>query len=230
MSRKYAIYKYYSGGETYVKKLNQFDVIIPDRISENIVLKVLSTFSNKSSNFSQIVGSVGEYGLPGSWRFIDGDIEVITSAGIFNCDSQDLKSLQDIDRYKVVVSSISCEHAGESDKNGMYKVLTIIRIARKNQVFAGDYIKVAAFDKIEYANNCVKYLKTKLVRLLLNIRKVGIHITRDSYKFVPLQDFSVTSDIDWSLTVQEIDKQLYKKYNLTQEEIDYIERTIKPME
>lgn len=51
-----------------------------------------------------------------------------------------------------------------------------------------------------------------------------------NYKYVPLQDFTDNSDIDWSVSVAEIDKQLYKKYGLTQDEIDYIESTIKPME
>lgn len=49
------------------------------------------------------------------------------------------------------------------------------------------------------------------------------------YKYVPLQDFTSNSDIDWDKPVSEIDHQLYKKYNLSDDEIDYIEKTIKPM-
>jgi len=51
-----------------------------------------------------------------------------------------------------------------------------------------------------------------------------------TFEFVPLQDFTSNSDIDWSKSIAEIDQQLYKKYGLTQAEIDYIEATIKPME
>jgi len=57
-----------------------------------------------------------------------------------------------------------------------------------------------------------------------NLMKAG------TFEFVPLQDFTSNSDIDWSKSIAEIDQQLYKKYGLTQAEIDYIEATIKPME
>lgn len=57
----------------------------------------------------------------------------------------------------------------------------------------------------------------------------GINISAKSFMFVPIQDFTNQSDIDWSQSIADIDKQLYKKYNLTNEEIDYIEKTIKPM-
>ena len=77
---------------------------------------------------------------------------------------------------------------------------------------------------------CAKYIKSKTLRLLLRMRAVGIGITTDCYKFIPIQNFSSNSDIDWSQSIADIDKQLYKKYNLSQEEIDYIEKTIKPME
>ena len=58
----------------------------------------------------------------------------------------------------------------------------------------------------------------------------GINISSKSFMFVPLQDFTSDSDIDWSQFITDIDKQLYKKYNLSDEEIAYIESTIKPME
>lgn len=47
---------------------------------------------------------------------------------------------------------------------------------------------------------------------------------------VPLQDFSLSSDINWSQSINEIDKQLYKKYGLSQKEIDFIENHVKEME
>ena len=58
----------------------------------------------------------------------------------------------------------------------------------------------------------------------------SIHITKSTFYFVPLQDFTENSDIDWSKSISEIDQQLYKKYNLTEEEIAFIESMIKPME
>lgn len=95
---------------------------------------------------------------------------------------------------------------------------------------AGHYIQVGKFNSREEAERCSKYLSTKFLRALVNIRAVGISISSDAYKFVPLQDFTSNSDIDWSQSIADIDQQLYRKYNLTSEEIAYIEKTIKPME
>lgn len=60
--------------------------------------------------------------------------------------------------------------------------------------------------------------------------KVSRNITQLVYKYVPMQNFTNDSDIDWSKPVAELDKQLYAKYGLSQEEIDYIGYIIKPME
>ena len=50
------------------------------------------------------------------------------------------------------------------------------------------------------------------------------------WKYVPLQDFTAASDIDWSKSIPEIDAQLYAKYGLDSEEIAFIEAKVKPME
>lgn len=63
---------------------------------------------------------------------------------------------------------------------------------------------------------------------MAGIRKLK-NMTRDTYKFVPMQNFSLSSDIDWSQSVADIDRQLYAKYGLTDEEIAFIESMIKPM-
>ena len=65
---------------------------------------------------------------------------------------------------------------------------------------------------------------------MLGIKKNANVLTSNIYYFVPMQDFTNKSDINWNKTVLEVDQQLYKKYSLTQEEIDFIESTIKPME
>lgn len=65
---------------------------------------------------------------------------------------------------------------------------------------------------------------------MVGIRKQDQGVSKSIYRYVPLQDFTDKSDIDWSKSVAEIDKQLYQKYGLSQEEIDFIEKTVKPME
>ena len=74
------------------------------------------------------------------------------------------------------------------------------------------------------------YIKTKFFHFMLGLKKVTQHTTSKVYQFIPLQDFTSDSDMNWELTSEEIDKQLYAKYGLTEEEIAFIESMIKPME
>ncbi len=79
------------------------------------------------------------------------------------------------------------------------------------------------------ATNLCKYFTTKFARFQHSVGKASQDATSKTFKFVPLQNFTSKSDIDWSKSTVEIDKQLYTKYKLTQEEIDFIEEMIKPM-
>lgn len=79
------------------------------------------------------------------------------------------------------------------------------------------------------AKNLMKYLTTKFARFQHSLGKASQDATSKTFRFVPVQNFTSESDIDWSKSIQEIDKQLYDKYKLTQEEIDFIESMIKPM-
>ena len=92
------------------------------------------------------------------------------------------------------------------------------------------FVEVGKFSSYEESVNAVLYMKTKFHRALLGTLKVTQDVTKDKWNNVPLQDFSENSDIDWSKSIAEIDQQLYKKYNLTQEEIDFIEKNVVPME
>ena len=75
----------------------------------------------------------------------------------------------------------------------------------------------------------LNYLKTKFVRTMLGTLKTTQHNHTDVWLNVPLQDFTPNSDIDWSKSIPEIDRQLYAKYGLSQEEIDFIESHVKEM-
>ena len=65
---------------------------------------------------------------------------------------------------------------------------------------------------------------------MLGILKITQHNPGPKWKYVPLQDFTSRSDIDWSKSVHEIDLQLYKKYKLSKAEIKFIEEKVKAME
>lgn len=92
------------------------------------------------------------------------------------------------------------------------------------------FISIGTFNNLIEAENLLKYIKSKFLRALLGVKKATQHNPKDTWEFVPLQDFTENSDIDWSKSVAEIDQQLYKKYNLSDQEIAFIESMIKPME
>ena len=92
------------------------------------------------------------------------------------------------------------------------------------------FISFGAFDNQEEAENLLKFIKTRFARTLLGTLKITQNNkTKEVWKNVPLQDFTSSSDIDWTQSVAEIDAQLYRKYALSQEEIDFIESHVKEM-
>ena len=92
------------------------------------------------------------------------------------------------------------------------------------------FITVGAFDTASEADACLAYIKTKFCRVMLGILKVTQHNPPSTWAKVPLQDFSASSDIDWTKPVAQIDEQLYRKYGLSDAEIKFIESHVKAME
>ena len=97
-----------------------------------------------------------------------------------------------------------------------------------NTICSETFLAIAPFSTEKEANNAVIYCRTKFFRFMVGIRKLK-NMTRDTYKFVPMQNFSANSDVDWEKSIEAIDAQLYKKYNLSETEIAFIESMIKPM-
>ncbi len=89
---------------------------------------------------------------------------------------------------------------------------------------------IGNFDTRAEADACLKYIKSKFCRAMLDILKVTQHNPPQTWAKVPLQDFTSASDIDWSVSIPEIDAQLYKKYELDAAEIKFIEEKVRPME
>ena len=92
------------------------------------------------------------------------------------------------------------------------------------------YIEFGPFNNKQEAENAKKYFYTKFFRAVFYKNKTSQNTARETYASVPLQDFTNNSDINWTKTIPEIDQQLYKKYKLSEDEIEYIEEKIKPME
>lgn len=91
------------------------------------------------------------------------------------------------------------------------------------------FLNIGKFETKFEAESCLKYIKTKFARTMLGTLKVTQDNPRETWLNVPLQDFTANSDIDWSKSVSEIDRQLYRKYNLSKDEIEFIETKVKEM-
>lgn len=96
--------------------------------------------------------------------------------------------------------------------------------------YTQSFMGIGACDEIDDAKAIMKYIKTKFARTLLGILKITQHNTPEKWAYVPLQDFTSNSDINWVQSVADIDRQLYAKYGLNDEEIEFIESHVKEMD
>ncbi|MNS57230.1 Eco57I restriction-modification methylase [compost metagenome] len=92
------------------------------------------------------------------------------------------------------------------------------------------FITIGSFGTRAEAEACLKYMKSKFSRAMLGVLKVTQDNPASTWKYVPRQDFTSASDIDWSKPVPEIDQQLYAKYGLDAGEIAFIEAKLRPVE
>lgn len=124
-----------------------------------------------------------------------------------------------IGKWKVITSRLTVEHAGKADKSGQKRIISTLEILEPDTVCAETYLLLGTFDTKNEALNFYNYIKTRFVRCLISMITATQQLSRANFRFVPIQDFTQP----WT------DAELYAKYNLTTDEIDYIERTTKAM-
>ena len=135
-----------------------------------------------------------------------------------------IKNHPNLDKYKVLVP-------GANGSGAIGEVLSTPLIGEPLIGYTQTFISFGAFDNEREALAVLKYLKTKFARTMLGTLKVTQNNkTKEVWYNVPLQDFTSNSDIDWSQSIENIDQQLYKKYNLSQDEIDFIESKVRAMD
>ena len=178
-------------------------------------------------NFDEIVSSLMPYGFNTSYRGTkkrtsSSDLTLHASNGVTFIKRREVKKGFDtIDKYKVLVSKTSAEHAGEPGKDGMFRVIpSSIKVLNPGEVCTHSYFVVGSCDDPQTAENILSYLKTRFVRFLMLLCVSGFGLSKIVFPFVPMQDFSKK----WS------DEELYAKYNLSKDEISFIESLIKPMD
>ena len=134
------------------------------------------------------------------------------------------KGIEYINHYKVICPLIVSKQSLNAFNKA--EILEPLHICTQN------WSTLGIFSNRENAENMRKYLKTRLFQFVAYVfsSNAMTSISKVLMEHIPLQDFTPNSDIDWSQSVSDIDKQLYKKYGLSPEEIEYIENTIKPME
>ena len=125
-------------------------------------------------------------------------------------------------KYKVLVPK-------SNGSGALGEVLSTPLIGEPLIGYTRSFIGIGAFSNKNEAENLMKYVKSKFARTMLGVLKVTQDNNADKWRLVPLQNFTSNSDIDWSKSIPEIDQQLYKKYDLSQDEINFIETKVQAM-
>lgn len=110
------------------------------------------------------------------------------------------------------------------------RIISMPVLGAPGEGFTQTFIGVGAFETEGEAQATLKYIKSKFARALLGILKITQDNPPEKWRFVPLQDFTTASDIDWNASIPEIDRQLYAKYGLDESEISFIESHVKEMQ
>ena len=205
-----------------VRRLDEFPVFVRYNDSIDIINKVRA---KKEPSIVSILSSRNPFGLVTSERGYEqkshGDLTLYSSKGIGYIKPTNVVQGRDyIEKYKVMISRVTSEHAGEPDKSGMYKVISNMKLLLPNEICTDSYIIAFPNDSKEEVVNFYLYLQTKFVRFLILQALSSINLSRESYTFVPMQDFKKV----WT------DAELYSKYDLTEDEVAFIESMIKPMD
>lgn len=210
------------GGKEHIstkRPLNEFEVFVRNNNAVSIIHKVLNKHEKM---LNTQVSSRKPFGLESNTRFDDGgDVILRSSNGLGKINRGNILSGFDLlPKWKVIVSKVSFEHAGVPDKDGMMRVLSVVQILPPNSACTESYLVAGTFDSEQICQNFITYLKTKFARFLITPMLASMNMSKSSYTFVPIQDFSKP----WT------DEELYQKYGLTDEEIGFIESMIRPME
>lgn len=220
--------------DRYIKE-DCLDIFVRNYMAVDILKKVI----NNNNNFLTLYDYIQDYNIFGLRSYERGfkDKDVINNVKMYytgnNSRGGGVGYISDnliansnfIDKHKVFINSVSDNMLGFP-----YKTLYKGFYGEPGSVCTESYLMIGPVKKKEYADNIIKYLSTQFVRFLVQQRKTSQLAYKKVYKFVPLQDFSSESDINWSQSIQDVNEQLYKKYSINFEESKFIESTIKYMD
>ena len=200
------------------------DIILSDSIDYEIIKKV------KENNFismTEITKGRNAFGIVGKPDVVNSISQTEKKDGLvkLQCKGEEIrwtdpknitKSIDVFENYKVFIS----KSAGDPGKDR--RVIGKPYIGEPYSCCTDSLIPIGKFDNIDEAINLQSYLKTRFVRYMISILKVSQNVYQNVYQFVPMQNFKNNSDINWGAGLDDLDEQLYKKYNLTDEQISWI--------
>lgn len=177
-----------------------------DKLLRTNIFERLSVFH--SSKADDDIAVIGLISAKRTWRYIK------------RCYIDD--SNEQLNKWKVLLP--------KSNGSGtLGELLSTPLIAKPLEGYTQTFIGIGAFETEEKAQAAYKYVVSKFARTMLGVLKITQDNPPEKWKYVPLQDFSSSSDIDWSQSIQSIDSRLYDKYGLSEEERNFIETHVKEM-
>lgn len=189
-------------------------------IRDNQAISIYHKISNfKEKSFSEFASVQTPFGLLSSFKAykkepFDNAIKVYGNQYIGYIEKkQVINNIQWINEHKVYLpSAIGSGDVSKDIYNPFY--------GAPNTCCTQTYLVIGPFANKERCENVITYIKTKFFRFITSLKKNAQHSNRGVYQFVPQQNF----DKPWT------DEELYEKYGLTEEEISYIEKMVRPME
>lgn len=207
---------------TDIRDLNEFSIFVRDNIAIHIIRKM---FHEKQKTMDKSVLSYSYFAIRSYERGAENrqrkdDVVLLSSngKGYYPRNKVDDKN-KILSKYKVIIT-YAMSGGNKPTSQGDFQVISSLQVLKPYEVCTETYLVLDYFDQSKLAENMCSYVATKTFRFLLLQALTSIHITKDSFLFVPIQDFSHP----WT------DEMLYKKYNLSEEEIQFIESMIRPME
>ena len=216
-------------GKSDERYLDEFDILVRRNEAVPILRKVRAL---KEKTIDVIISSSKPFGLRTFFKGADSPKGISKAVKLYGnqkvswVDRSSITANVDwVNKWKVLMTAVQGTSAAVETK-----FLSNPIVAGPGTACTETYIVAGHFGTKLEAENLANYFRTRFARFLVSLRKATQHATRDVYAFVPIQDFTSKSDIDWSRPVPEIDAQLYAKYGITKPEQNFIESMIKPME
>lgn len=200
---------------TSQRRLDEFPIFI----ASDKAIQIIRQVQSKATNFyGDVVRSRKPFGIGAGSEKKNGNLQLRYRNGITTVDSRDVTTGQEmVSQWKVIISKAAAEHAGQSDKNGQRKMLTVIEVLPPQTVCSETYLVIDSFESKEEAEHLATYIRTKFARYLIWQATPTQNISRSCFAFVPVVDLSVELS----------DELLYEQFALSEESIAEIESKMK---